>query len=381
MLIVRQADRVHAHLAHDRHVARDVGLAHRPALALAVLVIADAVQAQRLAVEEQPAFGIDPHLTDAERLLDPVEDAATGSDQLHRQAMEIGIGDAVPEVRVGHVERRRRRPVGSPCQRHRAALLGLHRAGRIDQADDRLDPCRTRGVVPRAPRHVDRRSPAGDRAGRRIDPATAVIEQVEMHVVGDDQADRPIQPAMDEEVARQRQHIGSRGTHIWRAVVDLNQQRVGRTRLQGRGGIEAEARKAARMAAQPFAVQPHLRRATGRVELKIGALAVEVARAGERQLVPADPLIVVERLRPVRVVAGLGVVTDAVPAVRDRNPRPVRRAGRRGLRALGEYPALAQHLRRADVLRGDGRGRHCGHDGKGRCAHFQVILCRSGHAA
>ncbi len=101
MLIVGQADGVGPHLPQDRHVLFNVGGVDRPALAFAILVVADALQAVGLAVQQETAIGIEAHLTNAERRRDAVEHLAIGADQVGFQPVEVGIGRAVPRMRIG----------------------------------------------------------------------------------------------------------------------------------------------------------------------------------------------------------------------------------------------------------------------------------------
>ena len=97
VLIVREADGGHAHLADDREILVLVGLGHRPGLAFAVLVLVDAAQGIRLAVEQEAARRIDAIEAQAERLLDAIEQAAALLD-VDANAIEIRVVHAVPEM-------------------------------------------------------------------------------------------------------------------------------------------------------------------------------------------------------------------------------------------------------------------------------------------
>src|SRR3546814_1525264 len=78
----------------------------RPALGIAVLMARYAMELERLAVEEKALFGVDGDGADAERLLDPVEQPPLRVANLGQDAIEIGIGQPVPAVRIGDAQPR-----------------------------------------------------------------------------------------------------------------------------------------------------------------------------------------------------------------------------------------------------------------------------------
>lgn len=57
VLIVRRANRVHAHVEHQRNVLSHVGVRLRPPLAFSALVVRDAVKGQVSSVEDRPRCG------------------------------------------------------------------------------------------------------------------------------------------------------------------------------------------------------------------------------------------------------------------------------------------------------------------------------------
>src|SRR5450631_2296187 len=64
--------------------------------------------------------------------------------------------------------------------------------------------------------------------GRRlgIDSGGAIVHQIKVHLPGEDKAHRTIQTAVNEEVSRKRQHIGSRATQRGFRVVHFHRKRV-----------------------------------------------------------------------------------------------------------------------------------------------------------
>src|SRR3546814_7557910 len=83
-----------------------VGPVQRPALGIAVLMARYAMELERLAVEEKALFGVDGDGADAERLLDPVEQPPLRVANLGQDAIEIGVGQPVPAVRIGDAQPR-----------------------------------------------------------------------------------------------------------------------------------------------------------------------------------------------------------------------------------------------------------------------------------
>ena len=80
------------------------GGADRPAFVDPVLMTVDAVQRVMLPVQEKPFVGIDPEEAHSERLRDAVNKLAPVAN-LDGDLVEVGIGAAVPEMRLGQLDR------------------------------------------------------------------------------------------------------------------------------------------------------------------------------------------------------------------------------------------------------------------------------------
>ncbi len=137
-----------------------------------------------------------------------------------------------------------------------------------------------------------------------------------MDGIRDDQRDRPVEPAVDEEVARQRDDVLGRRARRRHAVVGLDHQHIvaGLDRL---GRVEAEALEGALVLAEILPVQPDIGDLADPVELHEIALAAWHGRDLEVLAIPADTLDAVggggtHDARIADMVPGIGNV-DAGP--------------------------------------------------------------------
>ena len=353
MLIMRQADRVDAHLAHDRHVGGDIGRVDRPALAFAVLMIADAAQLDMLVVEEQALVWIDADRADAEWLAHAIDHAAARIEHIDRERVEIGVGHALPAMRVRYVERERGVLRRGGRQFERRLCRGDSATLGVDQAHRDTGGVRAMTGVSDARAHIDSRGGGTGIGGGRQHARATEIGEIDMHRIDRDQPHRAIQPAMHKEIAGQRQDIG--GGDILarrRAVIGPHDEEVVAAFQQSLGRIHPEAREAAGMIAEFLAVQPHAGDPAGRIEFEPDALAAERRGHGEPLAIPAKPLRLVDSFGAMDVALRVGAVeANAVPCVRDADRLPSRivesaRSHIRGRIALMKAPPSRQRLHR-----------------------------------
>ena len=101
VLVMHEPDRGRAHIGDDLHVIGYflVSDGCSPAGPLGVEIV-HAMEAIGLAVQQQPLVGGHVDRADAQRQFDTVADLAPRVEQGGHDRVEIGIGDAVPEVRV-----------------------------------------------------------------------------------------------------------------------------------------------------------------------------------------------------------------------------------------------------------------------------------------
>ena len=97
VLVVCEADGVGADFFDEGVAGVDVGGCDGPALVEEVLVDGDAVEGIGMAVEEEAVLGVYAEGSQAEGLDDTVEDCSV-LDDVDGGLVEVGIGEAVPEV-------------------------------------------------------------------------------------------------------------------------------------------------------------------------------------------------------------------------------------------------------------------------------------------
>ncbi len=100
VLVMGEADGVAAHFFDEGVALIDVGGGDGPALVEEVLVDGYAVEGVGVVVEEKTFLGVDAEGSQAQGLGDAVEDFAV-LDDVDGGLVEVGIGEAVPEVGGG----------------------------------------------------------------------------------------------------------------------------------------------------------------------------------------------------------------------------------------------------------------------------------------
>ena len=341
VLVVDQAQAGEAHVHQEAQVLVDLRGAHRHAAAGAAGVeVVDAMQRVGLAVEQETALRVDAELAQAHRQLHRVDHAA-GVHQLGAEAVEIRIRDPLPQVRLPHVERRRRRErrAGREPQRLRPLRHGPPRG--ITQRQSQLALGRLVAVVAQLHLQLEARPLGAQLLDVHAHPGAAVVQQLDVGLRGLDEAHRPDQSAEDGEVARQRRHVRQL------AVVDAHGDHVG-PRPQQRRDVEAEARIAALVATGVAAVDPHVGGQGRGVELQ-EATRRAAGRDVQAAAVPGGAAV--------GTAAGLAV--GHVVGVRQGDGGPggiveVRRLGARHVGAL-EAPGALQRGGHAGSLRVQGK--------------------------
>lgn len=302
--IVRQADGVGAHVAHDFDVAQVVGLGEGGELAFPLLVAADAAELQVLAVEEEALVGVDADVAHAEGLGDAVFTHADG------EGVEEGVSHAVPAVGVGD---------GDGDAGGVGALGGEGLSGDLDGHGLRLA-----GGVGEGDVHGQLGLGVGEALLADTYAGGTVVQRAHAHGVGHDELHAAIETAEDVEVAGQRDDVGglgvgdadaelgglARGREVWRELI-------------------AESGVGAAVLAEPDVVELHVGDDPGPLEAEEDALALPLRPRLEVHLVDT------QRAR-VRVGA-LGV--GGIPGVRQGDGLPV--VLLEGV-AVAELPSLVQ---------------------------------------
>jgi len=305
------------------------------------------------AVEEEAAVGIDVEVAHAERLRDFIQRSAPVA-QPGDDAIQVWIAAAVPAMRVWQADRERRLGVGTRRDLQRALATRCKRTVRIADLDVERRLAHPRVVVAYAREHVDVRGVTLDPLHRRVDAGAAVVEQVEMQRRDADQRHAAIEPAMDEEIARQRDHALRRTAGRGLAVVGAHDDLVDGVGVQRVGDVQAETREGAGVAADVHAVHPHVGNVADAVELQVMPRTGSNAHRLQAQAVPTLALRIVDIRR-----ARQPVFAQMVPGVRQRDLGPVAIIQRRAGHARGidrrprvvEAPAVAQRDDRTGVLR------------------------------
>ena len=306
VLVMRQADGVGADFLDERHVL----VVHRPgdgvAQALAVLMAGDAVQRVAPTVEPETALGVDFEIAHAKAGAHFVHRLA-----VHRQGgdrrVEVGVLAAVPQVH----SRDGQRHIGAAALGHRVAVgvQQLHGHAAVGGVVPGLDLDGAALVI-------------GRRFGRHLDAGAAVVVQIKVVFVDDQQRDGAVDTAVERKVCFLRVDA------VVFAVVHFHQQVVfGRQHV---GDVGAERRVPAVMLADDLPVELHFGRSVDAVELQVDALRAGVIfRRGKFGLVGAGKALVV-------VAAVLAVL--GVPGMRQGD-------GAGGLARHGKLPCLVHRDR------------------------------------
>ena len=306
VLVVGQAQRVGAQLFDDGHILLHHGGGQRAAGALAVLVAGDPAQRVAAAVEQEALLRVDLKFPAAEPGADRVPAGQTGGGRV-----EVGVVQAVPEMHVLD------RKVSAG-----AAVRNRHGPGLAGQGKGDL------GIIGRAfhPRLGHDGGGAFFQIDHRCDlqPRSAVIPQRKMGLRHQNQADIPIQAAVESEIRL----LGIDG--LAAGVADRDSQLV--VSLQAVGQIHPEGRIPAGVLGQLFAVQ------------------IDFGRHGRALKFQPDPAVF-RRFRPVQVAeipafAPVVVVTAvlAVLGVPGVGQRYRDAWGIGGVFGLDEGPILIQRM-------------------------------------
>ena len=325
--VVRHADRVRAHVAHDGELAaRRVHVERHPERA-EVAVQVDAVELHPLAVEEEAAVRVEAELAEADPPHERVREAVAREAQLER--IELRSVLQLPELRIPNLERKVEVAASAgvdldlvvrvvhdlpvrPAQDGRDLRLGVREEAALDRAGDRH--------LRLAGQHVVRLDPQGVR--------------VEMHLVRRDEADVAVDA---------RARIPARGV-VER--VDLDRHRV-RPREEVGRRLRDEAEVAVVAVSAWLSVHEDRRARHHAVKLEEDA-SLRLLREDERLAVRAPAL---PRQAP---------DVAAVLHVKRPGDRPVVRHGdaRERLAVAGELPARVEVLdrpRRRGCRNGQGR--------------------------
>ena len=333
LLVMRLAVGRRPDLADQVEVLALVRLADGPALVRAVLVAVDAVQIEITAVEEETTVRIHLEVAQAEREHDGIAQRLPG-EYLRAHLVKVGIGQAIPQVRLWQHEPNGRLDAGAGREGS-GVFDDSYRVPRgIEHGETNSDLTGRFAVVGQSDQCVQLRRFGRDFRLPHIDPRRGVIEQVEMHAFGRDQADGAIQSAEKREVRADRHHVV-----VW-IVVHAHREQVLAGEVQHCRGIEAETGEAAAMRAKPAAVKENLRTAICAVELQIDLLPRPAPLDAKMPAIPAVAAV---------VIAATVLPIARIPGMRkaDAFPGGVVKARRRGLRlrAAMEFPTGRQdHL-------------------------------------
>ena len=178
-----------------------------------------------------------------------------------------------------------------------------------------------------------------------------MIHQVDRRRIDLDQRHAAIQPAMDEEIAPQRDDMLGAAARLGLAVVRAHDDDIRLPRLQLVGYIEAKAREGALVLPDMLAVDPKVGDRTDAIELQDRPFPFGQGRLFEPQPVPA------RSLAHIGFPGALGrIIAHAVPAVRqaDLLPLAVVESGTgNGLGRIAELetPALVERANPASIAR------------------------------
>ena len=284
MLVVGQADCVCADLLNQGHVLLMFFRGQGPAHVQPVLMAGNAVQRVALAVQEEPALGVHMEAAEAEGLGHGVLLGAVGH-KAQPGGVQVGVGPAVPQVRVFHLEVQHGVAFGRGFGFGHRAAFGVGQHG-LDGAA--RGPHRE-GVDPHAARCARRDKHAGG----------AAFEQVKMGGGDLNELHGAVQPAEEGEV-------GHLGVNVGRRVGDLHGQDVFAVG-QRVGQLKPEGGKTAAVGAQFPPVAVNGGDMVGALEFNV--LFAAGGAGGQRNVVAADaaPIAaVILAVLAVKVVPGVG---------------------------------------------------------------------------
>src|ERR1700682_3902053 len=118
---------------------------------------------------------------------------------------------------------------------------------RIDEQGPEYNGSALLTIVAHPCAHLHHRLCRGGGRRLRIDSGGPIVHQIKVHLPGEDETHRTIQSAINEEVSRKRQHVGSRASQRGFRVVDHHRKHVRLSELECCRAVEAKARKATPM--------------------------------------------------------------------------------------------------------------------------------------
>ena len=331
--VVRRADGVAAHLLQDTHLALDSRTAIDGTQGALIVVHADALELDILAVKGK-AFGdivVKPAVT--EHRVIRVDDLVINLD-IGANRVEVG-GLGGPKARVGSTDLRLD-SLGLACGN--SLSVGSHSAdGLFDLATLREDGLHER--------HVSVLVTIINNGGRELGGHVATVLALELRSAHVDavSSHRNLVGHHEVDIATDaRARIPTAGRNL---MVDLDGDGILLARLEVRGEVEREGRVAIRMVAQLGTVDPNGGIHVDTIEIDANQLARKSAIEKEALAIPADTARLIGALG---LEVGRIVLIDAV-VMRKRDVLPRRVIERAGLSAAGvaqvEFPVVVKRNR------------------------------------